>query len=176
MVRPLVVSNENGPLVRVYPTVGGAPLMRVKVLSFLIFSYASLTDLFQFAKVTILQTAAEWNNDDDNNGDTINVVTLLGLTAHIALRLDYAQFFWEMACVGFKEEVRVYGGKNTVLRDITDDWEPVQVNVTSGNRDDLNAVVGGARQRTSDENVETDPLLFNDTGGSSTEYGSARNV
>ncbi|XP_077996181.1 uncharacterized protein LOC144449511 [Glandiceps talaboti] len=165
----LLVSNLHGPIGRFHPTRGVHPPSRhVTCLSFILFTFAAIIDLLHFARITLVETVAEWgNDDDDDDNDSFSIIGILGLTSHIALRLDFAQYFWEMAFVGFSKKLRIYGGENTVLRDIAADWIEADTNSQNADTRENNPTVIEP-----DSHIEDAPLLQRNQEGKSVTYGS----
>ncbi|XP_077996082.1 uncharacterized protein LOC144449424 [Glandiceps talaboti] len=185
----LLVSNRHGPLGCFYPSPGVYPPSRqVTYLSFVLFSFASIIDLMHFARITLVETSTAWGNDDydvtdedDDDDESFSVVGVIGLTSHIALRLDFAVYFWEMACVGFSEKLEIYGGENTILRDVTADWIETGRNRQSADTYAYEDVENDSTEREMDSVnifVEVEPLVqhFQNGTHNSRTYGSRDSV
>ncbi|XP_070571794.1 uncharacterized protein [Ptychodera flava] len=116
----LTVSNENGPLSWAARQCCGA-----KLLSFLLFLFAALTNAAEFAIVSVYITKTIWTIFvTEKNEDLVNVIDALGMTVTIALRFDFTNVFSDMANLSLKD--KQYGGKWKLLHDRWDDWPDVQ--------------------------------------------------
>ncbi|XP_077980464.1 uncharacterized protein LOC144435728 [Glandiceps talaboti] len=140
-----VVSNEKGPLTVVYRDT--KPSCWLGFLSFVVFFFASLTNIVEFVIVTVYITKTLWTIYSENlydeifliegvttsvpsDGDTgtinvsnlANVVDILGMTSTIALRYHFACFFWDMMFLSGKAEDLEYGGRYKLLCDPWEEW------------------------------------------------------
>ncbi|XP_070573879.1 uncharacterized protein [Ptychodera flava] len=145
----LTVSNENGSLSCVWKkspdrqTSGLSARAKhsMEALSFVLFLFACLTNLVEFMVFTvyITKTLTPLNVPTEHKR-ALNALDFLGMTVVIALRLDFASFFGDMAILSLKDVG--YGHRVKFLQDPWDE------------RGNQNRAANTSAEGTNSENVE----------------------
>ncbi|XP_077996092.1 uncharacterized protein LOC144449434 [Glandiceps talaboti] len=113
----LLVSNEKGPLASIYPK------HRIyQYLATTLFLFASITNLAEFITDTIYLSLKLYSifETSGNHSNLTHVMDVLGMTAKVFLRLDFAKFFWNMTHVSTIYEEVEYRG---IYKDPWEDWK-----------------------------------------------------
>ncbi|XP_070580264.1 uncharacterized protein [Ptychodera flava] len=128
----LTVSNQTGSLSCVCKEVKGRQssqgsarekieMFAVRALSFLLFLFACLTNLLEFMVFTVYITKTITPlHVPTKHERVLNAADFLGMTVIIALRLDFASFFGDMAILSLKDVK--YGRRGRFLQDPWDDY------------------------------------------------------
>ncbi|XP_070573608.1 uncharacterized protein [Ptychodera flava] len=126
----LCVANESGPLTWVYRN---AHVCGIRLLSVCFFLHAALSNLIEFIIVTVYITEAVWIIfSDDHTSNLAHVLDVLGMTATMGLRYDFAAFFLDMALLTLQKKKygrlgpRGYEINYRLLRDYWEDWPDME--------------------------------------------------